>query len=497
MLETLHPGIYFEELISNGASQLVSVQSPVNYGATAVAGAQTSVGAFIGVSPRGKVAKPVLISNWTEFIKHYGGFTNAGYLAYAVKGFFENGGKECYIVRVAHHDGGSYTAKTSTFTIQDSEQETPIMKIDAKSEGVWGDSIKVVIDNISGETFDAVVSYKEVEVEKFTNVTLPLFEDEAKNSAYINVTALAESITEIGEVEEEPVEAQLASGNDGLGSLGDSDYEKAIDTLKDTKVNLIAVPGVVTQAVHKKMLAFADSKLRCTAILDAPLSMTPAQVKTYVTSTATLSSENGAIYYPFLKVNDPIGVGKYPTKLVPPCGHVMGTMARLDASQGVWRATAGVEAKVFGALDLAYDVKDSDQDVLNPINVNCIRAFDGEGILIWGARTLSNGEFKYISNRRLVDYIENSLAESMKWTNFKPNDKNLWEMIETDVRKFLNDIWSQGGLKGAKPEEAYVVKCDAENNTQDVIDSGRTMVDIGVSLNKPNEFTVFRLSLRK
>lgn len=493
MLETLHPGIYFEELISSGTTNLATAQVPQNFGATGVTGASTSVGAFVGVSPRGKVAKPVLVSNWTEFTKLYGGFTNEGYLAYAVKGFFENGGKECYIVRVAHFNSEVPTASTASIQVENSS-DTAIFKVEAISEGIWGNSVSVAISNVDGEEFDLIVSYKGIEVEKFTKVTVSLLEDEAKASSYINVTALV-SDAEVGTIEAKS--HQLANGIDGTSGLVDSDYEKCIDKLMDYKVNLVAVPGITTQAVHSKLLSFADTKTRCTAILDAPLSMTPSEVKTYVSSTAKLSSENGAIYYPYLLVNDPVGVGKKPTKLVPPCGHVMGTIARVDSTKGVWRAPAGVDAKIYGALDLAYDVKDSDQDILNPINVNCIRAFDNEGLLIWGTRTLSKGEFKYIPNRRLVDYIENSLAESMKWTNFKPNDTALWGMIKTDVEVFLNNIWSQGGLKGEKPEEAYTVKCDAEINTQDVIDAGKTLVDIGIALNKPNEFTIFRLSLRK
>lgn len=491
MLETLHPGIYFEELISKGASKPVSVQAPQDFGSTGVTGAPTATGAFIGVSPRGKVAKPVLVSNWSEFVKNYGGFTNEGYLAYAVKGFFENGGKQCYVVRVAHFNGEDATALLSNVIVKGSEQHD-ILKIEAKSEGVWGNDLQVAIANVTADDFDLTVLYNGIEVEKFTKVTPALLEDEAKLSAYINVIALDEEFNTLEEGSHD-----LVGGADGTKDLADSDYEKCIDLLKDTKVNLVAVPGITTSAVHKKLLAFADLKTRCTAILDAPVGMTPSEVKTYVTTTASLSSENGAIFYPFLKVSDPIGVGKNPTKLVPPCGHYMGVVARMDSSVGVWRATAGVEAKVYGVLDLAYDVKDSDQDILNPVNVNCIRAFDGEGILVWGARTLSNGEFKYISNRRLVDYIENSLADSMKWTNFKPNDATLWGMIKTDAEAFLNSLWTQGGLKGVKPEEAYTVKCDAEINTVDVIDAGKTMVDIGLALNKPNEFTIFRLALRK
>lgn len=493
MLETLHPGNYFEELISQGSTNLATTKATQNLGSTGVTGASTSVGAFVGVSPRGKVAKPVLVSNWTEFIKLYGGFTNEGYLAYAVKGFFENGGRECYVVRVAHFDGQTSTASVATATVENSES-TGIFKIEAKSEGTWGNSLTAEVTNVSGKEFDLIVSYKGVEVEKFSKVTVSLLEDEAKASNYIDVIALVDD-SAVGTIEADS--HSLTTGADGLASLADTDYEKCIDTLMDYKVNLVACPGITTQAVHKKLLAFADTKTRCTAILDAPLNMTPSEVKTYVTTTARLGSENGAIYYPFIQVNDPVGVGKNPTKLVPPCGHVMGTIARIDSTLGVWRAPAGVDAKIYGVLDLAYDVKDSDQDILNPINVNCLRAFDNEGILIWGTRTLSNGEFKYIPNRRLLDYIENSLAESMKWTNFKPNDATLWGMIKTDVEVFLNNIWAQGGLKGEKPEEAYYVKCDAEINTQDVIDAGRTLVDIGIAQNKPNEFTIFRLSLRK
>lgn len=175
----------------------------------------------------------------------------------------------------------------------------------------------------------------------------------------------------------------------------------------------------------------------------------------------------------------------------------MGVIARQDATNGVWRAPAGIDCQVYGIIDLDHNVSDPEQDILNPVNVNCLRKFDGVGIVVWGARTLSaNNVFRYIPARRTVTFIEDSLEANMKWTNFKPNTETLWSMIHTNVENFLNGIWVNGGLKGDSPEKAYYVKCDGEINTPDVVDAGKTYCDIGLALNRPNEFTIFRLSLR-
>jgi phage tail sheath protein FI len=132
--------------------------------------------------------------------------------------------------------------------------------------------------------------------------------------------------------------------------------------------------------------------------------------------------------------------------------------------------------------------------MLNQAGVNCIRSFTGDGILVWGARTLaSDPEWRYLNVRRLLNMIEESIADSTRWIVFEPNDAPLWSAIRRDVSAFLTRIWRTGALQGATPEQAFFVKCDQETNPPENIDAGVVTTVIGVAPVKPAEFVVFQI----
>jgi hypothetical protein len=127
--------------------------------------------------------------------------------------------------------------------------------------------------------------------------------------------------------------------------------------------------------------------------------------------------------------------------------------------------------------------------------VNCIRVFAGRGILVWGARTTaSNTLWKYINVRRLFMFLEESIDEGTQWVVFEPNDEKLWARVKQTISNFLTTQWREGALMGATPEEAFFVKCDRETMTQNDIDNGRLICEIGVSPVKPAEFVIFRIA---
>ncbi|MEU8329020.1 phage tail sheath subtilisin-like domain-containing protein [Micromonospora sp. NPDC048839] len=202
-------------------------------------------------------------------------------------------------------------------------------------------------------------------------------------------------------------------------------------------------------------------------------------------------SEFGAFYYPWLRVRDPIS-GEL--ELTPPSGHLAGIWARTDALRGVHKAPAN--EPVRGAVDLAYLVTRPEHDVLNPKGVNVIRYFAGEGIRVWGARTLAAeaSEWRYLNVRRLSIAIEQAIANGTRWMVFEPNDFTLWRSIRRDIGAFLTRVWRDGALLGRSPEEAFFVKCDEETNPVDVRDAGMVIAHIGIAVVKPAEFVVFKLS---
>ncbi|MDF2867643.1 MAG: Phage tail sheath protein [Gammaproteobacteria bacterium] len=206
-----------------------------------------------------------------------------------------------------------------------------------------------------------------------------------------------------------------------------------------------------------------------------------------------LNSQYGALYYPWLWINNPTNSARI---IIPPSGAALGCYAATDNSIGVFKAPAGVnDGKISIAVDLETQVTDKQQDLLNPAGIDVIRSLLKYGITIWGARTLSlDPEWTYVSVRRLIIYIEQSIYESVQWVVFEPNDQRLWATVSRDITAFLTQIWRAGGLFGATPNEAFYIICDSSNNPPKLRDQGYLYIDVGIATVKPAEFVVLRVT---
>jgi phage tail sheath protein FI len=178
--------------------------------------------------------------------------------------------------------------------------------------------------------------------------------------------------------------------------------------------------------------------------------------------------------------------------MVPPSGHVAGIYARSDQQRGIHKAPANEVLE--GVLDLEVNLTDEQQGELNPEGVNCLRAFPGRGIRVWGARTLSGEPWVYVNVRRLfltaARWIERNLAQKV----FEPNDSRLWEQIKRELTAYFSALLRQGGLRGNTAQDAFYVKCDEETNPPEVRDVGMVVTDIGLAAARPNEFIVVRIT---
>jgi len=172
---------------------------------------------------------------------------------------------------------------------------------------------------------------------------------------------------------------------------------------------------------------------------------------------------------------------------------MVGVYNRSDAERGVHKAPAN--EVVVGALNLELNLSKGEQDVLNPIGVNCIRAFPGRGIRVWGGRTLSSdGAWRYVNVRRLFVMVEASMDAGLQWVVFEPNDTTLWARVRRDVTSFLRVVWRSGALFGDTPEQAFYVKCDEELNPPEIRDLGQLIIEVGLAPVKPAEFVIFRIT---
>ncbi|MEZ5262317.1 MAG: phage tail sheath C-terminal domain-containing protein [Acidimicrobiales bacterium] len=222
--------------------------------------------------------------------------------------------------------------------------------------------------------------------------------------------------------------------------------------------------------------------------------MSVQQIKEWRSDVAMYDSAFAAMYYPWIKVENPAATGSADTEiLIPPSGHMAGIWARNDDTRGVWKAPAN--EIVRGALDVELPITKAEQGHLNPIGINCIRPFGTRGIRVWGARTLSSdSDWKYVNVRRLFNMVEKTILDGTQWVVFEPNDQKLWEGVKRTISSFLRGLWRDGALFGATPDQAFFVKCDAETNPPDSIDQGKLVVEVGIAPVKPAEFVIFRIS---
>ena len=173
-------------------------------------------------------------------------------------------------------------------------------------------------------------------------------------------------------------------------------------------------------------------------------------------------------------------------------------MARTDASRGVWKAPAGIDATISGAAELSAKLTDGENGILNPLGVNCLRSFPVIGRVVWGARTLVGADqladqWKYLPVRRTALYIEETLYRATQWVVFEPNDEPLWAQIRLNIGAFMQGMFRQGAFQGQSPRDAYFVKCDKETTTQDDINRGVVNIVVGFAPLKPAEFVVIKL----
>jgi uncharacterized protein len=305
------------------------------------------------------------------------------------------------------------------------------------------------------------------------------------------------------------VSAADPSATDGEGAL-----TVAVDALASvSNLDLVVVPDAMTlcsatqpsEADIKKVLYVQrHAVVHCAthndrlAVLDALPVRTTETVLAQREALATGLAEplNAALYYPWVQVYDADWQARMPDTMgmrhVPPGGHVAGIYARTDAHAGVFKAPANEE--VLGAIDLETALDFRQQERLNPEGVNCLRAFAGRGIRVWGARTLSRlPEWRYVNVRRQLLTVNRWLAINMAWANFEPNVPRLWVRITRELSAYLESLWRAGGLRGATPAEAFYVKCDEETNPPEVREEGEVVTEVGLALAVPSEFVVVRI----
>jgi hypothetical protein len=465
--------------------------------------------------------KATLITNWNQYTQKFGGFIEGAFLPMAVYGFFANGGGLCYVVSVntlgvSLDPNLAKPAQAALPTTTDAKVDSLVVK--ALKGGPTGNQVSVEVKHEGGEegdTFLLIVSDAGVEVEKFEGLSMGSgaknVETIVNKQSSVIVVEIARKTGKLSERRPATGKYELAGGEMKELTVKSSEFEGdvakreglgALEAITD--ITMVAAPDLMTsylkgdidldgvKAVQGALLDHCERMKYRFAILDAPPKMSPQEIGEWRLDKAGYDSKFGAVYYPWISVPNFTG-GNGTTMLMPPSGHMAGVYARVDGQRGVHKAPAN--EVVMGAVGLEINVTKGEQDVLNPIGVNCIRAFPGRGIRIWGARTLtSDPSWRYINVRRLFNFVEASIEGGTQWVVFEPNDQDLWARVRRDVSAFLRLVWRSGALFGSTPEEAFYVKCDEELNPLEVRDAGQLIIEVGMAPVKPAEFVIFRIS---
>jgi phage tail sheath protein FI len=302
------------------------------------------------------------------------------------------------------------------------------------------------------------------------------------------------------------VDVLLDNGDDGRrpepgayegdsSDINDKSGLKAFEDLED--ISIVAAPGAThlyteqaweanAATINLQLISHAERMRYRIAVLDAGENQSLSQVRDMK---GELDSKHAALYYPWVRIMDPVTQQEIS---VPPSGFVAGIYARNDIERAVYKAPANEVVRL--AIGFERTLNKSQQEVLNPEGVNCLRFMEGRGYRVWGARTISSDpEWKYVNLRRYFAYLERSIDVGTQWAVFEPNGPRLWANVRRTISDFLFNEFILGAYLGDKPETSYFVKCDRSTMTQNDIDNGRLVCLIGVAVVKPAEFVIFRV----
>jgi phage tail sheath protein FI len=448
--------------------------------------------------------------------------TSVSYLAHAVYGFFANGGSSCYVVRIgekaltkeeerrAPRAAAALGEYRAVARIGGSKANDTTIEVTAPDTGTFpDDSFRIVVKQ--GDVTEDLGSVTTKRGDKTNFVTVVNEKSKLIRLESTRTRAL-ERRPSAGTVERRPAAGTLAlqGGADPFPAhlssadyIGDPVSRSGLAGLEaEDLVTMVCVPDLVAafqngalnydefQTVQERVITHCENMGDRMAILDPPPGLNAQEVLKWRREEANFNSKYATLYWPHLTVMDPVTNTKVD---VPPSGHMAGIWSRNDDTRGVHKAPAN--EVIRGVLEPAVKITKDEQTTLNPVGINCLRTFPGQGTLVWGARTLSGeSSWRYLNVRRFFNYLEESILNGTQWCVFEPNDPALWARIRRTISAFLVNEWRRGALFGATPGEAFYVKCDDETNPQEGIEIGEVVCEIGVAPVKPAEFVIFRLS---
>lgn len=503
---------------------------------------RSDIAGFAVRTRRGPIGRAVRVDGWREAIYHFGGFDRQFHSAYALFGYFQNGGQLAHVVRVAPPDlstatpgrsepidaPGLVTASATWDTVATTAGSAlfgiaPSYHVEATSPGPWANDLVVSVSYLrwgpSGTPeMEVVVRPLREPVERIEHIAPErLAETVNARSRYIRISELAEgaTVSALTPASFHWTDITLRAPDEPVVDLKQS-YEEALSLLcAEPEVAIIALPDLFQERdrisredaedVLRGALARADALLDRMIVLDAPPAPAPpldplrelTKFRAALRTEGTLDARAGAIYYPYLWVPDPLGNESDPLRRIPPSGHVAGVISRLDRERGAHHTPAN--ARLQGAVAFDDEPEVDDRPALYRDAINLLRCHPREGMVVWGGRTLAfvpeDGGF--LAHRRLIHRLVRAMRRVAEPLVFEENGPVLWLALGRAITTVLLSAFQAGALKGGRPDEAFRVKCDAELNPPSEVDLGRCVCHVSLAPAVPLEFIELRVALSR
>jgi len=437
-----------------------------------------------------------LVTSEKRFIEQYGEPSSATPAMYSVIQLLQEA-SQVKIKRVV------VDANAATVDIQEDDAGTPTttFTVNAANPGAWGNNIEVAFTSgpSDPDIFTLVVYYNGNEVESFDVSDIDGKKDGYGNSLFIedviNGTSDYISIVDDPAFVTAPValitsgaKTPLASGADDTTTPADSDISTAWDAFAnaaEVPCNFFVNCGYATATVQDKMISVAESRKDVFAFLDIPESDTSVtDITTYVDTGGadlTTSTNYAAVYAPWVQVYDQYTDRKV---YVAPSAFAAQVAVRSRRTANIWDAPAGLRRGLLNALATKKVFTDGEMGSIYGANVNPIQQFTGEGIVVWGQKTLQRtaSSLDRINVRFLVTYIQQSLGKALRPFVFQGNTEFERENVTALIDNFLSDIKNRNGVYD------FSVICDTSNNTPTVISNDQMIVDVYIKPTRTAEF---------
>jgi phage tail sheath protein FI len=507
---------------------------------------RSDVAGFMGRTRRGTPGKLVRVEGWRAYLREFGGLDAQAIMPYAIRGYFENGGEVAHVVRLCGPQVRTASADWQVAELDLNDVLTPDSPtaflwtgyhIEASSPGKWARNTEVLIryrreGPLGKAEVDLVVHVPNEPVEYLIalspdNTDEPLHQQVERLSQFIRLVPAGQEITNPAptpgprQIVWPPVTLTFDSVFDTFEPPGRLEYIDAIEVNKpdswamaeEPEIAIVATPDLHTDLpdLHDRweiitsLVTHAEASRDRLILVDIPQESSGIPIKTaeQIANWANVLrgvlgddrlNRAATVYHPRLTVSDPLGGVLNPLRSIPSSGHVAGVISRLDRERGAHHTPAN--AQLFEALDVATRFDEPAQTILHTNGVNLLRCAPGRGIQVWGGRTLSNDfSGRFVAHRRLVHRLVRAIRRVAEPLVFHTNGPELWLTFVRSITTILLETYRAGGLKGARPEEAFRVRCDEKTMTQDDIDNGRLFCEIDIAPAVPMEFIMLRIAV--